>query len=152
MESPLRTLSWLLVIGGFLLGSGCSPGAATDSGNDSGGSATGGSATGGSATGGSATGGSATGGDPGADGGAPPAGSGGTSNPLAAYPDWVPACMQSRHLAPCPSCLDPDCIVCAWGTDEEVAAAGAECDSPENYDGACSCGSGCGTGAGLCYE
>jgi len=90
-----------------------------------------GSASGGSESGGghSNSGGSHTGGQSSAN-----AGGGETQ-----WPTWVGQCQQLR-AAKCGDCNTPDCVVCIYGTDEELASTGVTCDEPlRNYKEYCSC-------------
>jgi hypothetical protein len=125
-------------VGGSALGSG---GQATGGGQGIGGSGTGGSGiggnigSGGSGTGGNVgSGGSGTGGGGiGAAGGAPDSGAGGTAGPWDAWPDWVPACVGMRAQL-CSLCAYPECVMCVYGTDEEIEQTGVVCDdTEENY-------------------
>jgi hypothetical protein len=137
--------------GGALGGGGGSTGG--DAGSLNGGSASGGVSSGGaggSAAGGGASGGAASGGGLGG-GGAPPNGTGGTANPFDGYPGWVKGCFNSRADL-CTSCLSPECIVCAFGTDQDIEETGVSCDEPvSEYQRYCSCGFGCESGnGGIC--
>ena len=121
-------------------GSGTSHGGA--GGQSSGGA--GGLTSGGATTGG--TGGATMGGTGGATmgangaGGAPAGGSGGFPDPFEGYPDWVQGCLASRHLAACPSCLTPECIVCTYGSDAEIAETESNCtETPDTYAHYCDC-------------
>ena len=118
-------------------------GTSTSSGssNDAGGSSSGGATTG--------TGGIATGG--GGAGGAATGSTGGFPDPFEGYPDWVQRCVQSRHLAQCPSCFTPECIVCTYGTDAEIADTESSCsETPATYAQYCDC-AGCDNSAdGVC--
>jgi hypothetical protein len=115
-----------------------------DSGGTSSGGSTGGASTGGASSGGASTGGSggvSTGGESsGGSGGEGPDGTGGAADPFEGYPDWVPACVAQRGIAQCPSCMDPECIVCTYGTDEEIADSEASCTAtPDAYADYCDC-------------
>ena len=136
--------------GGALGGGGGSTGG--DAGSLSGGSASGGVSSGGaggSAAGGGASGGAASGGGLGG-GGAPPNGTGGTASPFDGYPSWVRGCYGDRAQQ-CTSCLSPECIVCIYGTDQDIEETGVSCDEPvSEYQRYCSCLSfSCTSNAGL---
>ncbi|HYP98206.1 MAG TPA: hypothetical protein VER96_06005 [Polyangiaceae bacterium] len=109
----------------------------SDQPHSGGGNASGGhSSSGGSHSGGGSTsGGSASGGQSSAN-----AGAGGKTQ----WPTWVGQCQQLR-AAKCGDCNTPDCVVCIYGKDEELASTGANCDEPlRNYKEYCSCNlSGC---------
>lgn len=125
---------------------GSGPSDGNSGGASSGGTPSGGS--GGAESGGQSSGGASTGGDSGAGGAAP--GTGGTANPFEGYPDWVPACAVQRGIAQCPSCMEPECIVCTYGTDEEIAESEAECtESDSAYAAYCDCAS-CENTSGTC--
>jgi len=121
-----------------------------ETGDPSGGSASGGVSSGGaggSAAGGGASGGAASGGGLGG-GGAPPNGAGGTANPFDGYPGWVKSCYGGR-IQQCTSCLSPECIVCIFGTDQDIEGTGVSCDEPvSEYQRYCSCGFSC-TSSGI---
>jgi len=130
----------LVVVCGLSLGDGCGggPGEQDDSGsggsgNDSGsgsslsGGQSGGSQSGG--TGGSASEGGATSDGAGGTGGAGTGGAGGAP----AWPDWVSDCVSFRAQL-CSLCAYPECVMCVYGTDEEIAETGVVCnDTEENY-------------------
>jgi hypothetical protein len=153
----MRAVLILSLVGCVALASGCgekSPGTSGQSGIGS--APSGGSATGGSATGGSATGGSATGGSGGTTGGVSgvggvPEGTGGFPDPYEGYPDWVRGCAASRNLAQCPSCLTPECIVCTYGTDEEIEDTESRCtESAQAYADYCDCAACANSVGGAC--
>lgn len=112
----------------------------------------GGLTSGGATTGGSSgatiggTGGTTMGGN--GAGGSPSSSTGGFPDPFEGYPDWVQGCLASRHLAQCPSCLTPECIVCTYGTDAEIAETESTCtETPDAYAFYCDC-VGCDNSAG----
>ena len=54
-------------------------------------------------------------------------------------PAWAGGCLVTR-LAGCSTCQDYECVMCVYGTDEEIAEAGIVCaDTAENYRRYCSC-------------
>jgi hypothetical protein len=95
-----------------------------------------------------------SGGGTGGAAGAPDSGAGGSSDPFAGWPDWVPACVSMRAQL-CSLCAYPECVVCVYGTDEEIEQTGVVCDdTEENYRMYCSeegCVSGV-SGCPLCRE
>jgi hypothetical protein len=52
-------------------------------------------------------------------------------------PDWLSQCHSAR-VAHCSGCGERDCLLCTYGTAQERAAAGLDCD-PSLYAGNCSC-------------
>jgi len=98
--------------------------------SSSGGSSNGGSSSGGSSNGGSSNGGSSSGGK-----GPGNAGAGGKAQ----WPTWVPQCTAIRGSL-CGNCATPECLVCIYGTDEELASTGVTCDKGEQqYKEYCTC-------------
>lgn len=146
----MRAVLILFVVGCFSLASGCgekgggdgSGGQPSTGGQASTGSGPSDGETGGNSSGGAATGGTGgtTSGGAGGVGGAPPGGTGGVADPYEGYPDWVQDCASQRITKPCPSCLDPECIVCTYGTDEEIEDTEAVCSAPStDYAAYCDC-------------
>lgn len=151
-----RTIVWAIVACG--LGCGC--------GNDdsSGGGSSGSSALSGAPTGGhsgaagqSPAAGAGSGGHSGGAGGVPNSGASGGANGGAGapsgghasgnggggaeteWPAWVQSCKPLRN-AICGDCTSSECLVCIYGTDEELQSTGVSCDQdPRNYKDYCTC-------------
>jgi len=144
---------FLLVFCGLGLTASCGggPGEQKDagpggSGNDSGSSASlSGGQSGRSESGGSggspSDGGATNAGAGGSDGGTGGIGTGGAAG-APAWPDWVSDCVFFRAQL-CSLCAYPECVMCVYGTDEEIAETGVVCnDTEEHYRMYCSdCGS-----------
>lgn len=60
------------------------------------------------------------------------------------WPKWVDECRALRNFQ-CGDCTTPECLVCIYGTDEELQATGVSCDEdPRSYKRYCDCNaSGC---------
>lgn len=55
------------------------------------------------------------------------------------WPDWVGQCLAIRAER-CDGCFSQACLVCVYGTDQEIASTGVSCDEPlRNYKEACNC-------------
>lgn len=134
--------------------------AGSETGGTAGSGGSGGQQTGGSSgtpaggSSGTPTGGSgATAGSGGASGGSSTGGAGGEGtggDPRSDWPDWVPSCVSMRGQL-CSLCAYPECVMCVYGTDEEIAETGVVCgDTEENYREYCRCG--VGASCPLCRE
>lgn len=142
----MRALRSLLVLGCLFLASGCGEKSKVEGGTSGRpGAGSGGLDANGGGSASSGAGGQLVGGN---GGNAGSGGAGGATDPYEGYPDWVSACVFNRYIAPCPSCLDPQCVVCTYGTDEEIEQTGAVCSATaQTYALYCDCTS-CATSAG----
>lgn len=122
---------------------GSGPSDGSTGGSSSGGESSGGAPSSGGSGGESTSGGgSSTGGQAGGGAGGEPAGTGGFPNPFEGYPEWVQGCAASRALAQCPSCLTAECIVCTYGTDDEIEETESSCtETAQAYASYCDCAS-----------
>jgi hypothetical protein len=152
-----RTIVWALVAFGLCYGCG-----KDDSGGPSGSSGTPAAGAGAAGDGHSGASGAGSGGGRGGSAGGPTSGDGGTANGGAGapsggqasgnggggadseWPAWVEQCKPLRN-ALCGDCTTPECLVCIYGTDEELESTGVSCDEdPRNYKDYCTCvSSGC---------
>jgi hypothetical protein len=57
------------------------------------------------------------------------------------WPAWIEQCKPLRN-ALCGDCTTPECLVCIYGTDQEIESTGVSCDEdPRNYKDYCTCAS-----------
>jgi hypothetical protein len=74
--------------------------------------------------------------------GAAVSGSGGTSSAAGGqrqWPEWVAQCRVLRN-ALCGDCTSPECLLCIYGTDEELQSTGVSCTAdPRLYKEYCTC-------------